>query len=56
MARLIIQVGDQAKPAAIAFVGVFVESLGGSAHCHGLIIWRPRLVGRTWPPAAGSSA
>ncbi len=36
MARLVIEVGNQAKPAAIAFVGVFIESLGGSAHLCGL--------------------
>src|SRR5579871_2182850 len=36
MAGLIVEIRDQAKPAAIAFVGVFIKSLGGSAHCRGL--------------------
>ena len=36
MTWLVIQVGNQAEPATVAFVGVFVESLGGSAHLCGL--------------------
>ena len=36
MAGLIVEIRDQAKAAAIAFVGVFIKSLGGSAHCRGL--------------------
>jgi len=42
MARLIVQVGNQAEPATIAFVGFFIESLGSSAH-----LW-PRFSSSAW--------
>jgi hypothetical protein len=32
MAGLIVEIRNQAEPAAIAFVGVFIKSLGSSAH------------------------
>ena len=38
VARLVVEVGDQAKPAAVAFVGVLVESAGLERACVGLAL------------------